>query len=291
MRPLHPLFVAEVEGVDLRSVVEPKALDEFRALMDSHAVLVVRGQTFDDSEQVAFARRFDGDDIHLKSGRAVIDQTSRLGDVALTDISNLDETGAIMGLDDRRRMYALANRLWHTDVSFQIPAGRYSMLSCKSVATSGGETEYADMRAAYDSLPEKQKDEIANLRAFHSIVYSRETIGFDQFSERERGELPGAEQPLVRTIPRSGRKALYLASHASHIVGWPLPEGRLLLRGLTELATQQEFVYRHTWRVGDLVIWDNRCTMHRGLPFDEANERRDLRRVTTLDVDRVAATV
>jgi alpha-ketoglutarate-dependent 2,4-dichlorophenoxyacetate dioxygenase len=187
-------------------------------------------------------------------------------------------------------MYSLGNRLWHTDASFQNPPARYSMLSAKSVPDADGETEYADMRAAYDALPASLQSQIAGLSAFHSIIYSRQTIGFTEFSDAERAEFPGAEQPLVRVHPGSHRQSVYIASHASHVVGWPVPDGRLLLRELMALATLPQFVYRHRWQVGDFVIWDNRCTMHRGLPFDETTQFRDLRRVTTLDVPAPALT-
>jgi alpha-ketoglutarate-dependent 2,4-dichlorophenoxyacetate dioxygenase len=276
-----------VSGIDLRVANDATTLEEIRTLLDRYAVLVFREQPFEDEEQIAFAQRLDGE-LVTKVGRSVIDHARRLKHDALTDISNLDENDAIIDRADRRRMYALGNRLWHTDASFQNPSARYSMLSARAVPDSGGETEYADMRAAYDALPEALKLQIADLRAFHSIIYSRETIGFTEFSERERAEFPGAEQPLVRTHPGSGRKTLYIASHASHIVGWPVPEGRLLLRELMTLATLPQFVYRHRWRSGDFVIWDNRATMHRGLPFDDAAQRRDLRRVTTLDLDPVS---
>lgn len=282
-RQNHPLFVGEVSGIELRRADDRATLDEICALLDRHAVLVFREQPFADEEQVAFARRLDGE-LVMKVGRSVIDPARRLKHDALTDISNLDENEAIIDRADRRRMYALGNRLWHTDASFQNPSARYSMLSAKAVPDAGGETEYADMRAAYDALPEALKAQIADLRAFHSIIYSRETIGFTDFSEEERAQFPGAEQPLVRIHPGSGRKTLYIASHASHVVGWPVPDGRLLLRELMTLATLPQFVYRHRWRSGDFVIWDNRATMHRGLPFDEAAQRRDLRRVTTLDL-------
>jgi len=281
-RQLHPLFVGELTGIDLRELHERAALDEIRALMDRYAVLVVRDQPFADDEQTAFARRFDGE-LVTKVGRSVIDSASRLKEPALTDISNLDENERILARDDRRRMYSLGNRLWHSDSSFQNPPARYSMLSAKTVPDAGGETEYADMRAAYDALPDALKAQIADLRAFHSIIYSRSTIGFTEFSDAERAQFPGAEQALVRVHPGSGRKSVFVASHASHVVGWPVPDGRLLLRELMALATLPQFVYRHAWRVGDFVIWDNRCTMHRGLPFDEAAQRRDLRRVTTID--------
>jgi alpha-ketoglutarate-dependent 2,4-dichlorophenoxyacetate dioxygenase len=180
-------------------------------------------------------------------------------------------------------MYALGNRLWHTDASFEDPPGRYSMLHAKVVPPVAADTEFADMRAAYDALEDDMKARIAGLRAHHSIAFSRATLGFD-FSREEQDRLPGAVHPLVRANPRTGRKSLYLASHASRIEGWPLPEGRLLLRELTEHATERRFVYRHAWRVGDLVIWDNLATMHRGVAFDDTVHRRELRRVTTLDL-------
>jgi alpha-ketoglutarate-dependent 2,4-dichlorophenoxyacetate dioxygenase len=281
-RPLHPLFVGELTGVDVRALDE-RGLDELRALMDRHAVLVIREQPFTDEEQAAFAARLGGGELVTKVGRSVIDPNKRLKHEALTDISNLDERNEIMDRADRRRMYSLGNRLWHSDSSFQSPPARYSMLSAKEVPSKGGETEYADMRAAYDAMPAELKDQIDGLRAFHSIIYSRSTIGFTEFSDEERAQFPGAEQPLVRTHPGSHRKSVFVASHASHVIGWPVPDGRILLRELLALATLPQFVYRHKWRVGDFVIWDNRCTMHRGLAFDETRERRDLRRVTTVD--------
>jgi alpha-ketoglutarate-dependent 2,4-dichlorophenoxyacetate dioxygenase len=281
-RPLHPLFAGELTGVDVRALDE-RGLDELRALMDRYAVLVIRDQPFTDDDQAAFATRLGGGELVTKVGRSVIDPNKRLKHEALTDISNLDENDRIMDPADRRRMYSLGNRLWHSDSSFQSPPARYSMLSAKEVPSAGGETEYADMRAAYDAFPDALKAQIEDLRAFHSIIYSRSTIGFTEFSDAERAQFPGAEQPLVRLHPGSKRKSVYVASHASHVIGWPVPDGRILLRELLALATQPQFVYRHTWRVGDFVIWDNRCTMHRGLAFDETRERRDLRRVTTID--------
>jgi alpha-ketoglutarate-dependent 2,4-dichlorophenoxyacetate dioxygenase len=282
-RPLHPRFAGEASGVALRETHDRATLDAIKALLDRYAVLVFRDQPFDDEEQTAFARRLDGE-LVMKVARTVIDATPRLTASGITDISNLDEHGAPLDPNDRRRMHSLGNRLWHSDSSFQDPPARYSMLSAKTVPDAGGETEYADMRAAYDALPAALRSQIAPLRAFHSILYSRETIGFTEFSDAERALFPGAEQPLVRVHPGSGRSSVYLASHASHVVGWPIPEGRLLLRELMERATRPDFVYRHTWRPGDFVIWDNRCTMHRGLGFDEATQHRDLRRVTTVDV-------
>jgi alpha-ketoglutarate-dependent 2,4-dichlorophenoxyacetate dioxygenase len=281
-RRLHPHFVAEASPVDLRRVRDPETLAAIRGGMDEHAVLVFRDQPFTDAEQLDFAQRLDGV-LHTKLGISAL-QKNRFGNEALGDISNLDENGEIMRSDNRRRMYGLGNRLWHTDASFQDPAGRYSMLSAKVVPPVDADTEYADMRAAYDALPDNEKARLEGLRVHHSIAYSRQTLGFE-FSESEQDALKGAIHPLVRTIPRSKRRSLYVASHASRIVDWPVPEGRLLLRELIEHATRPEFVYRHQWRVGDLVIWDNRATMHRARPFDDAKYRRELRRVTTLDVE------
>ena len=277
---LHPCFAAEVSPIDLRGVDDPGTLAEIRGGMDEHAVLVFRDQLFTDAEQIAFAQRLDGA-LHTRTGSRVLSK-SRLGNEAVADISNLDEAGGIMRSDDRRRMYTLGNHLWHTDASFQDPPGRYSMLSAKVVPPAGADTEFADMRAAYDALTPAMQARLEGLRAHHSITHSRQILGFE-FSAEEAEALRGAVHPLVRTLPRSNRRALYLASHASRIVDWPVPEGRLLLHDLIEHATQRQFVYRHAWRVGDLVIWDNRATMHRATPFDDTQHRRELHRVTTLD--------
>jgi alpha-ketoglutarate-dependent 2,4-dichlorophenoxyacetate dioxygenase len=285
-RKLHPCFAAEVGPVDLKTVRDETTLARIRSGMDEFAVLVFRDQIWSDVEHLDFAQRLDGR-LHTKLGISAL-QKNRLGNEALGDISNLDESGEIMKSDNRRRMYGLGNRLWHTDASFQDPPGRYSMLSAKVVPPVAADTEFADMRAAHDALPEDEKARLEGLRVHHSIAYSRQTLGFE-FSENEQEALQGAIHPLVRTIPRSNRRSLYLASHASRIIDWPVPEGRLLLRELIEHATQPRFVYRHQWRVGDLVIWDNRATMHRARPFDDARYRREMRRVTTLDVEQPAA--
>jgi len=284
---LHPTFVAEVSGVELRTAHDAASLERIRDGMDEYGVLVFRGQPFTDAEQLAFAQRLDGE-LHSKTGISTV-QKNRFGNEALTDISNVGETGQILEREDRRRAYGLGNRLWHTDASFQDPPGRYSMLHARIVPPVPADTEFADMRAAYDALPEDMKARLEGLQAHHSIAYSRQTLGFE-FSGDEAERLKGAVHPLVRTLPRTGRRSLYLASHANRILGWPVPDGRLLLLDLSEHATQRQFVYRHSWRVGDLVIWDNRCTMHRATPFDDVAYKRELRRVTTLDIDRAPAT-
>jgi alpha-ketoglutarate-dependent 2,4-dichlorophenoxyacetate dioxygenase len=278
--PLHPHFVARASGVTLRSVTDAATLEAVRQGMDTYGVLVFHDQPFSDDEQLAFARRFDGE-LHAKTGSRVI-ASNRLGNEALTDISNLGGDGAVLARDDRRRLYSLGNRLWHTDASFEDPPGRYSLLHARTIPEHGADTEFADMRAAYDSLCDEMKARIADLRVHHSIAYSRSTLGFEM-SEEEASVLAGAIHPLVRQLP-SGRKSLYLASHASRIEGWTLPEGRLLLRELMEHATRRENIYRHAWTVGDLVIWDNRATMHRATPFQDTAVRRELRRITTLDL-------
>lgn len=280
-RRLNPHFAAEASPVDLRRVHDAETLLEIRAGMDEHAMLVFRDQHFTDEEHLAFARRLDGE-LHTKTGISAF-KKSRFGNEALADVSNLTETGDIQPADDRRRMYGLGNRLWHTDASFQDPPGRYSMLFARVVPPVSADTEYADMRAAYDSLSDEMKTQLEGLRAHHSIAHSREILGFT-FSEKEQDILKGAVQPLIRTLPRTGRKALYIAAHVSKILDWPLPEGRLLLLDLIEHATKPEYVYRHAWHVGDLVIYDNRATMHRARPYPDTQHRRELRRVTTLDV-------
>jgi len=280
-RKLQPIFAAEASPIELRHVGDEKTLDAIRAGMDEFAVLVFHDQVFEGEEQITFAQALDGA-LHTKTGSRVLVK-SRLGNEAFGDISNLDEHGDIIDASDRRRMYSLGNRLWHTDASFQDPPGRYSMLHARVIPPVGADTEFADERAAYDALSAEMKQRLEGLRVHHSIAHSRQTLGFE-FSRDEEATLRGAIHPLIRTLPRSNRKSLYVASHASRIVDWPVPEGRLLLHELIEHATQRQFVYRHQWRVGDLVIWDNRCTMHRATPFDDGTYKRELRRVTTLDI-------
>lgn len=279
--PLHPLFVGEVRGIDLRNTEDRATLDAIRAGMDRYGVLVFRDQPFSDAEQLAFAQRFDGS-LHTKTGTAALG-ANRFGNEALTDISNVDEQGAVLAADDRRRHYGLANRLWHTDASFENPPGRFSLLSTRVLPPAGADTEFADMRAAWDALTPELQQQLDGLTVHHSIAYSRQTLGFD-FSPEELDKLRGAIHPLVRRNPATGRRSLYLASHASRIVEWSLAEGKLMLRELMEHATQTQFVYRHRWQEQDLVIWDNRATMHRARPFEDLKHRRELRRVTTLDI-------
>lgn len=283
---IHPTFGGEVGPIDLRKVDECD-LKAIRAAMDDYAVLVFHDQELTNEDQVEFARRLDGT-LHTKTGVAALKNTKRrFDDEAVSDISNLNSEGELLDANDRKRLQGLANRLWHTDASFTDPPGRFSMLSARVVPPVAADTQFADMRAAYDALSEEKKVSLDGLIVHHSIAFSRATLGFD-FTEEEKGSLPGAYHPLVRVSAEAGRKSLYLASHASMIVGWPVPEGRMLLRELIEHATKPEFVFGHAWRAGDLVIWDNRTTMHRATSFDDKSYVRDMRRVTTLDVDGTA---
>ncbi|HEX2943187.1 MAG TPA: TauD/TfdA family dioxygenase [Rhodopila sp.] len=280
--PLHPLLAARVSGVDLSQPVDPADFATIQAALDQYAVLVFQGPTLTPEEQVTFASRFGS----LEPQNGVL-STGRPARVTpkLVDISNLDENNAVLGQADRRRMFALGNQLWHTDSSFKRTPASYSLLHAHTVPLEGGETQFVDMRVAWETLSPKLQARIADLWAEHSIFCSRAKLGFTEFTDAERAATPPVHRAVVRAHPGSGRKTLYLASHASHIVGWPVPDGRMLIHDLIEHATQPQFVYTHHWSVGDLVIWDNRCTMHRGRPYDEANHRRDLRRATIQDLD------
>ncbi len=284
--PLHPLFAAEVSPVSLREAMDEPTLAAIRGGMDKYAVLVFRDQGFTDAEQMAFARRLDGT-LHAKTGAAALGKT-RLETEAIADISNVGDDGGILSADDRKRLYSLGNRLWHTDASFQDPAGRYSMLHARVIPQASADTQFADQRAAYDALDDEMKAQLEGLTCHHTIAHSRQTLGFE-FSAEELEKLKGAYHPLVRTLPRAGRKSLYLASHAARVMEMSLPDGRLLLWELMQHTVQPQFVYRHRWRDGDLVIWDNRCTMHRATRFDDSKHRRELRRVTTLDLEELPA--
>jgi alpha-ketoglutarate-dependent 2,4-dichlorophenoxyacetate dioxygenase len=272
-----------VNGVDLRDELRPDTIAQIIAAIDEHAVIVFREQALADEQQLAFVKRLGTPQTSPSRG-----SRQRLQLPELSDISNLDENQQLFKGDDRRRMRSLGNRLWHIDSSFQKTRGEYSVLSAHAVPSRGGETEYADLRSAYDALPAEMKAQLQGLRAEHSHTHSRAQLGFSGFSKEVEERLPPVEQPVVSVHPGSKRRTLYIGAHACSIVGWPIPEGRILLHDLIEFATQPQFVYRHNWRVGDLVIWDNRCTMHRGRPFDET-EVRDLRKVTTLEMKPVLA--
>lgn len=281
---LHPGFAAIVKGADLSKPLDDAAITSIWDAIHARAVLVFRDQSLTDGELRDFAARFGP----LEIGRAAARPgPRRLSIPQIGDISNLDENNQVRGLNDRRRLDSLGNRLWHTDASYMPVPVVLGMLHAVALPPpspyGNGETEFADMRAAYDALPTATKTAVDSLIVEHDVFWSRAQIGFTEFPVGEREQYPPSQQRLVRRLPGTGRRNLYLSAHASHIVGWPIADGRLLLAELNSHATQPRFVYRHTWRVGDLVIWDNRCTMHRGRPHDES-QPRDLRRATTLDV-------
>ena len=278
---LHALFGAVVTGVDLRVPPSPALCAAIDAAMDQYAVLVLHDQLLTDEQQLAFGRALGPlEDRPAQVGM----EKQRLKHAELVDISNLEIDDSLLPADDRRRMFNLGNQLWHTDSSFKRTPAKYSMLHARVIPPSGGETEFADMRAAWDALPADTRERISPMVCDHSLIYSRALLGFDAFTESERAGFAPVPQRLVRRHPGSGRQSLFLAAHIGTIHGMPRPEAMMLIRNLTEHATQREFVYRHVWREHDLVIWDNRCTMHRGLSYDDKRYKRDMRRVTLTDV-------
>ena len=278
IRPLTQSIGAGLTGVDARRPLSDVEVAAIEHAMDRHAVLVLPGQDITDQQQLAFTRHFGP----LEEGANSTVRNAELRLVpAFADVSNLDKSGAMLARDNKRRMAALGNRLWHSDASFRAIPARYSILSGRTVTTEGGNTEFADMRAAYDALDEKTKAEVEDLVCEHSLIYSREQLGFADFLPDERVNMKPVLQRLVRRHPVTGRKSLFLSAHIGAIVGWPRPEALAFIRDLIEHATRPKFVYSHRWTQHDLVIWDNRTTMHRVRRFDDLNVVRDMRRTTT----------
>jgi len=276
-RQIGPCFAAEVEGIDIRTPLSAEEVAAIHAGMDEFAVLVFHDQAIDDEQQLAFSRSL-GELEHAIGTSLRAPDEYRLP-TTFADVSNLDQHHQVFARDDRRRLFAIGNRLWHSDSSFKAIPAKYSLLHARSIPSRGGNTEFADMRAAYDALDAETKVEIADLICEHSQLYSRQQLGFTDFTDEERVRFAPVRQRLVRTHPSTGRKSLYLSSHAGSVVGWPVPEARAFLRDLVEHATQRSFVYAHRWRVGDLVMWDNRQTMHRACRY-KSDEVRDMRRTT-----------
>ena len=288
IRPLGPSFAAEVDGLDMRQPLTPTEVAAIHAGMDTYAVLVFHDQKIDDAQQLAFTQSL-GDLEHAIGTSLRATQDHRLP-TTFADVSNLDRNNTPFARDDRRRLFAIGNRLWHSDSSFKVVPAKYSLLRAVSLPSKGGNTQFADMRAAYDALDDETKAEIEGLVCEHSQMFSRQQIGFTDFTDEERERFRPVRQCLLRIHPVTGRRSLYLASHAGGIVGWPMPEARAFLRDLIEHATQREFVHTHKWQVGDLVMWDNRQTMHRARPFP-AHEPRDMRRTTLAGDGPTAAQV
>jgi alpha-ketoglutarate-dependent 2,4-dichlorophenoxyacetate dioxygenase len=280
IRPLDPVsrasFAGEVSGIDITNPLSHADAAAISAGMDRHGVLVFHDQRFTDETQLAFSRNFGA--LEQATGDIAQGHERRLS-MDVNDISNLDKNNQLLARDDRRRLFGLGNRLWHSDSSFKAVSAKYSLLSARRIPSAGGNTEFADMRAAYDALDDDTKAEAENLICEHSQLFSRSILGFTNFTDDERRKFAPVRQRLVRRHPVTGRKSLFLASHAGAILGWPVPEARAFLRDLTEHATQRRFVYAHVWRQWDLVMWDNRVTMHRARPFNN-EEARDMHRTT-----------
>ena len=280
IKPIDPVsrafFAGEVSGIDLTRPLSDAEVAAVHAGMDRFGVLVFHDQRINDEQQLVFSRALGP--LEQATGDIAAPQDRRMS-MDLNDISNLDKHGEVLPRDDRRRLFGLGNQLWHSDSSFKDVPAKYSLLSARKIPPTGGNTEFADMRAAYDALDEATKREVHDLICAHSQVFSRGILGFDDFTEAERQKWAPVRQRLVRRHPNSGRLSLYLASHAGGIEGWPVPEARAFLRDLTEHATQRKFVYAHVWKPWDLVMWDNRATMHRARRYDP-KEVRDMRRTT-----------
>jgi len=276
-----PSFAAEVGDVDLSKPLRPEDLAAIRAAFTKYAVLIFPDQHFDDESHLDFARNFGPLETTVLKARQ--DHKLRLQE-NLADVGNLDADDKILQTNDRTRLYQLGNRLWHTDSSFKALPAYCSLLHGRSIPPVGGHTEFADMRAAYDALPEATKRRIDGLVAEHSLMTSRAKLGFTDFDDNERKAFEPVPQVMARRLPDSGRMSLYVASHAGAIRGMPRDEALKLIDELIAHATQRQFVYTHRWRVNDLVMWDDRCTMHRGLEFDDQRYKRDMRRATVSDV-------
>jgi alpha-ketoglutarate-dependent 2,4-dichlorophenoxyacetate dioxygenase len=277
IKQLHRHFAGEVSGVDLTKPLTADEAADIEAGMDRYAVLVFHGQDITDEQQMAFALNF-GERENPRGGNIVKPQDSRLS-TGLNDVSNLGKDGRPLPADSRVHLFNLGNCLWHSDSSFRPIPAKFSLLSARVVNPKGGNTEFADMRAAYDALDDETKAEIEDMICEHSLMYSRGSLGFLDYTDEEKALFKPVLQRLVRTHPAHGRKSLYLSSHAGAIKGMPVPEARVLLRDLNEHATRDEFVYVHKWTLHDLVMWDNRQTMHRVRRYDQS-QPRDMRRAT-----------
>ena len=280
IKQLGHAFAGEVTGVDCRQPLSSDEVAAIHAGMGQYAVLVFRDQQLSDEEQLRFTLHFGAIErtrggtpghIHFRTDREV----RKLGP-SIRDFSNIDASGKPLSTDSRAYVFKLADQMWHSDSSFNAIPASYSLLSGRSVASWGGNTEYADMRAAYDALDDRRKQEIEDLVCLHSNMYSRGKLGITEFTDEELIVFKPVRQRLVRRHPVTGRKSLFLSAHAGEIEGMSIPAARMLLLDLTEFATREEFVYSHLWRINDFVMWDNRSTMHRGRRFDP-NEARDIR--------------
>jgi alpha-ketoglutarate-dependent 2,4-dichlorophenoxyacetate dioxygenase len=273
-RALHPLFGVEILGVDVKRV-DDGTFKEIVDLFNDHSVLLFRGQTLTDAEQIDFSQRFGPLETTIRS---IVSQGTTAPEIS--NLSNVDPEDRLIPRGDKRNIFNAGNQMWHTDSSFKRVPALASLLSGREVPREGGETEFASMRAAYERLPAARQRFLEGKVAIHSFTYSRGLVSEGLFEEDHAAQVPPVRQSLVRANPATGRKAFYVASHACEIVGLPTEEGRALIRELIAAATQPDDVYAHRWRAGDLVMWDNRCMLHRGRPWDESKYRRVMHRTT-----------
>jgi alpha-ketoglutarate-dependent 2,4-dichlorophenoxyacetate dioxygenase len=273
-RPLHPLFGVEIEGVDVRRLDGAVFADVVR-LFEGHSVLLFRGQTLTDDDQIAFSERFGPLEATI---RTVVSEARYRPEIS--NLANVDADDELIPAGDRRNLFNAGNQMWHTDSSFKRVPAHASLLSAREVPPEGGETEFASTRVAYERLPTATRERIDGRTAIHSFVYSRGLIGDGLLPPDHAAQVPPVPQALVRANPVHGRKAFFVGSHACEILGVPTDEARALLRDLLAFATQRDSVYTHRWRVGDLVMWDNRCILHRGRPWNENLHRRVMHRTT-----------
>lgn len=279
IKPIHEYFAAEIEGLDLKKPIDDAEVLAFNAAIGKYAVLVFKKQSLTYQQQIAFTENFGDLDVGLKR---VFKRPGRLEDDRLLDISNLDEGGNISSRDSPKTLSSLANQLWHSDSSFMKPRAAYSMLQCIHLPSWGGDTQFVDLRHAYDTLDDRTRKEIEFLEAEHVALHTRLLLGDNAYTDNQKLEIPPAVWPLTDTHKESGRKFLFVGAHAARIIGWSVPEGRLFLNDLLEHATQPSSIYTHKWELGDFVVWDNRITLHRGRRYD-LSERRELRRTTIND--------
>ncbi len=277
IKQVGPCFAGEVSGLNLTKPLSREEVSAIHAGMDQFAVLIFRGPKLSNDQHMAFTKSLGG--IEQAIGTSLREPKDHRLSTDFADVSNLDKDEGTFGREDRRRLFAIGNRLWHSDNPYKSTPAKYSILRAHAIPTKGGNTEFADMRAAYEDLDDEMKDLVKDLICEHSQLYSRGKIGFTDFTDEERQRFEPVRQVMVRRHPVTGRKSLYLSSHAGGIVGWPVPEARIFLQDLAKHATQRQFVHAHEWQIGDLVIWDNRQTMHRARPFPD-EQPRDMRRTT-----------
>jgi len=275
IRKLGEHLAAEVQGIDLASPIEDSVFDQIRKAFYQHTVLVFRGQEIDDDQQIEFSKRFgplEPTMVNDPSG----------GGGWISRLSNVDDEGHILPASHKKMLYLKGNVLWHSDSSYKKVPSRGALLYAEEVPPEGGETEYASMKAAYASLPDEKKNTLEDLVAEHSLLHSRNKITPGVMDQKFKDEVPPVPQRLIRELPETGEKTLFLGAHASHIIGWPFERGSALLDELLEWTTQPQFIYKHSWKQKDLVLWDNRCSLHRGRPWNAENYRRVMRRTTLL---------